>query len=432
KRLLSLGMLVFASYTVSVAQLRIVSIGNSISQGKNELKFDGKYEWSYRPWLFDKLTSDGFNVDMVGYNSYFFGESEGNMMTVKFPTVAGKPFDPNSEAYYGINSNGFLNGDNSSGWTGSPLPKFSDRINDPTKGYTPDFALIHMGTNDKDSLPADVAITKTNIRGIVSVLRAKNPKVVILLAKLITGWKMINPEIDGLASELNTAQSPVLVVDMATGFKNDPGASGTMTYDWVHPNELGQKFMMRKWYDVIKANLNDNLKPTIPTQLAASEITNTSVKLTWSPSIDNYGLKSYDVYANNLFVASSKLPSLTATQLASGTNYTFKVVAKDLGGNASDSVTVTAKTSGVTGLTDADMLNDINVYPSVTIGLVTIVGAEGNDINVSDLSGRKVLSLGKASNDTMVADLGLLPDGMYLLQIRNSGQQITRRIVLAR
>lgn len=188
-KLLCLLSLLLLNYKGN-SQMRIVTIGNSITQGKNEKKFDGKYEWSYRPWLWDKLVLDGLNVDMVGYHPYFFGESEGNL-TVPFTGISGKTFDRDNEAYYGINSSNFVNGTSSSGWTGSPLPKFSDRINDPQKGYTPDFALIHMGTNDADSTPALVAVTENNIKEIISVLRSKNPNVVVLLAKLITGWKKL-------------------------------------------------------------------------------------------------------------------------------------------------------------------------------------------------------------------------------------------------
>ncbi len=176
----------FATFSTS-AQLRIVCIGNSITQGKAGIKPDSSYEFSYRPWLWEKLIKSGFKVDMVGYNPYFFDESEGNL-TMKFETNS-VPFDRNAEAYYGITSDLFLNGSPSAGWTGAPLPKFSDRINDPKKGYTADIALIHVGTNDPDSTADQVEATNQNIRTIVHVLRSKNPSVVVLVAKLITGWK---------------------------------------------------------------------------------------------------------------------------------------------------------------------------------------------------------------------------------------------------
>lgn len=54
----------FLACTAS-AQLRIVCIGNSITQGKIGLKADSSYEYSYRPWLWGKLVRAGLKVDMV-------------------------------------------------------------------------------------------------------------------------------------------------------------------------------------------------------------------------------------------------------------------------------------------------------------------------------------------------------------------------------
>jgi lysophospholipase L1-like esterase len=169
---------------------------------------------------------------------------------MKFET-GGVPFDRDCEAYYGITSTDFLKGSSSAGWTGAPLPSFVDRINDAQKGYTPDIALIHIGTNDRDSTEAQVLATRSNIESIIQVLRDKNPKVIVFVAKLITGWKKINTQIDALCLKQSTDRSPVIAVDMTTGFTNDPKVKGTMTYDYVHPNKAGQLFMMERWYAAI-------------------------------------------------------------------------------------------------------------------------------------------------------------------------------------
>jgi lysophospholipase L1-like esterase len=321
----------------SAGQMRIVCIGNSITQGKSLLRADNTYEFSYRPWLWEKLVQDGFKVDMVGYHPYFF-EEKGDKLNLEFKTKTGKKFDRDSEAYYGIKSDGFVNGSASAGWTGRPLPAFRNRINDPEKGYTPDFALIHLGTNDADSTQALVAATRQNLEEIIRVLREKNPQVVVLLAKLITGWKKINPEIENICAKLSTPQSPVIMVDMATGFINDPKLPGTMTYDYVHPNTVGQKFMTERWYQALINNLNDKIKPQIPGALVVKQKTNTSATLTWPIATDNYGIKNYEIYADKKRVGTvpaTGQTTFTATNLKSGTNYSFKVVAKDLSGNYS-------------------------------------------------------------------------------------------------
>ena len=256
-----LFLLIFSIPFMATSQLRIVCIGNSITQGKNEPRPDSSFEFSYRPWLWKKLIENGFAVDMVGFHPYFFGEKAGSIC-MEF-THNGIRFDRDCEAYYGITSTAFFNGSPSSGWTGKPLPKFSDRINDSVRGYTPDIALMHIGTNDADSIPALVGKTKENIREIISVLRAKNPFVTVFLAKLITGWKKINSEIEGLCIELSTEQSKIVMVDLTSGFINKPTDEGNMTYDYVHPNKRGQLFMMERWYHAITHNLQQDKAPLL-------------------------------------------------------------------------------------------------------------------------------------------------------------------------
>ncbi|HVG13461.1 MAG TPA: hypothetical protein VM935_00835, partial [Chitinophagaceae bacterium] len=193
------------------AQLRIVCIGNSITQGKAGMKTDSSYEFSYRPWLWEKLIKAGHKVDMVGFHPYFFGEAK-DKLTMKFE-AGGIPFDRDCEAYYGITSADFVKGSSNAGWTGAALPSFADRINHAEKGYMPDIALIHIGTNDKDSTEGQVNATRQNIGEIIRVLREKNPGVIVFVAKLITGWKKINRHIDALCMETSTVQSPVKAVD---------------------------------------------------------------------------------------------------------------------------------------------------------------------------------------------------------------------------
>lgn len=247
--LLVLMNLFYLTPHIASAQIRIVCIGNSITQGKIGLKGDSSLELSYRPWLWEKLVKTGYKVDMVGFHPYFFGEKEGDL-AIDFQ-IDNLTFDRDCEAYYGITSADFVKGSSSSGWTGASLPGFSERINDPERGYTADIALIHIGTNDVDSTEEQVVATRNNIGEIIRVLRSKNPSVVVFVARLITGWKKINTQIDSLCLDWHTDQSPVITVDMTNGFINDPKVKGTMTYDYVHPNKAGQLFMMERWYEAI-------------------------------------------------------------------------------------------------------------------------------------------------------------------------------------
>jgi hypothetical protein len=248
KFLISL-FLISSLYLVAQTPVRIVCLGNSITHGKIDKPSNTIVQLSYRPCLWEMLDSAGVNVDMVGYYKLWFDESPTNLAPTPVSKHTGHVFDRDHDSYYGAKSYDLLYGNQSSGWTGSPLPKLSDRL----KYYTPDIALVHIGSNDPDSI---LNKTVLNIETIIDELRTKNPKVIVFVAKVITVWRAINTKVDQIAADKNTEESPVIAVDLATGFINDPANPNTMTFDWVHPNPKGQRFMADRWYKAIQNQLN--------------------------------------------------------------------------------------------------------------------------------------------------------------------------------
>mgnify|MGYP000052315398 CR=1 FL=1 len=89
----------------------------------------------------------------------------------------------------------------------------------------------------------------------------------------------------------------------------------------------------------------DNQIPSLPTGLSATTISRTQINLAWSASTDNIGVTGYDVYRNNVKIATVTGISYNDTGLVAGTSYTYFVRAKDGQGNISAaSATVTATT----------------------------------------------------------------------------------------
>lgn len=89
----------------------------------------------------------------------------------------------------------------------------------------------------------------------------------------------------------------------------------------------------------------DTSPPSVPTGLAASSVTQTSLTLTWSASSDDVGVTGYDVYRNGTKMTSGSATSSSQTDLACGTSYSFAVAAHDAAGNASSKATLNASTS---------------------------------------------------------------------------------------
>ncbi|MFD5200739.1 glycosyl hydrolase family 18 protein [Streptomyces sp. NPDC058375] len=69
--------------------------------------------------------------------------------------------------------------------------------------------------------------------------------------------------------------------------------------------------------------------PSAPGKPTASDITNTSVKLSWSAATDDKGVKNYDVLRDGAKVATVTGTTYTNTGLTAGTDYSYAVQARD-------------------------------------------------------------------------------------------------------
>lgn len=93
----------------------------------------------------------------------------------------------------------------------------------------------------------------------------------------------------------------------------------------------------------------DTEAPTAPTNLATSNVTESSVDLTWSASSDNVGVDHYTVFMDGSSMGTTTNTSYSVTGLAASTTYTFTVEAEDAAGNvsaASTSLDVTTDDGG--------------------------------------------------------------------------------------
>ncbi|GAA0647780.1 glycoside hydrolase family 18 chitinase [Streptomyces thermocarboxydovorans] len=69
--------------------------------------------------------------------------------------------------------------------------------------------------------------------------------------------------------------------------------------------------------------------PSAPGTPTASDITDSSVKLSWTPATDDKGIKNYDVLRDGAKVATVTTTSYTDTGLSKGTDYSYSVQARD-------------------------------------------------------------------------------------------------------
>lgn len=169
----------------------------------------------------------------------------------------------------------------------------------------------------------------------------------------------------------------------------DKGLGGAMFWDYSSDRE-----------EILLDALNNNLTgsvvvdteaPTVPTNVTASDVSSTSVKLTWDASTDNVGVSSYLVsYGSETKVVTE--PEALIEGLSAATDYTFTVQAKDGAGNVSDlsdEVTVTTLASGddVSPTTPTDLKVTEKTTSSVTLtwsASTDNVGVTGYNVSYGD------------------------------------------------
>jgi lysophospholipase L1-like esterase len=209
--------------------IRIVFIGDSITQGQTSRGADGGY--SFRYWLWKMLIDVELDFDFVGSMNSSYGGS-GNP---GWPDYKGHTFDRDHEGHWNWS-------------TKSILFELSDWLED----YTADLAVIHIGHIDmwgKVSGPSlGYGGTDANTRKIVHQLQADNPKITIMLVRIIPAndkssyisnhIDTVNTLLDVIAVEEATRKSKIHIVDLHHKFDAE-----AWLYDLVHPNALGEKFM---------------------------------------------------------------------------------------------------------------------------------------------------------------------------------------------
>ncbi len=106
----------------------------------------------------------------------------------------------------------------------------------------------------------------------------------------------------------------------------------------------------------------DTEAPTAPSNLTASNVTQTTVDLSWTASTDNVGVTQYDVYQNGSYLGNVTSTSAQVTGLTAATEYSFYVKAKDAAGNvsaASNTVTVTTLSDS----SSSSCANTVSTFP---------------------------------------------------------------------
>jgi lysophospholipase L1-like esterase len=214
-------VLVRPAESAVAAPVRIMPLGDSITAGPG----------CWRAKLWHRLQTSGYtNIDFVG------GVSDGGGCN------PGYAYDFDHEGHGGYSATGIADNNQLPPWLAAAHP---------------DVILMHLGTNDMWGGYIPLATKLTAFTKLVGQMRADNPAIKIIVAQIIpmsaaacatcpADVIALNNAIPGWAAGLTTAQSPITVADLWTGF--DAVAD---TGDGVHPNDGGFEKMSNAWYPAL-------------------------------------------------------------------------------------------------------------------------------------------------------------------------------------
>ncbi|WEK53171.1 MAG: carbohydrate-binding protein [Candidatus Cohnella colombiensis] len=124
----------------------------------------------------------------------------------------------------------------------------------------------------------------------------------------------------------------------------------------------------------------DSQPPTAPSNLAYTQPTSGTIRLTWNASSDNVGVNSYDIYANDQLRGSVNGTTLTYTdnQTASAT-VSYYVIAKDAAGNSSPRSNTVTRNGEVGNGTNLALNKPITASSTIH----TFIATNANDNNTA-------------------------------------------------
>lgn len=159
----------------------------------------------------------------------------------------------------------------------------------------------------------------------------------------------------------------------------------------------------------------DTTAPADVTNLAASNVTETTVDLSWTASIST-DVVGYDVYNGVTLITTVTGTTYQVAGLTAGTAYTFNVIAKDGAGNESVGTSVNVTTQVAADTTPPNNVTNLTATPGETIvDLAWTVSTSGDVAGYQILQGTTVL--GTVTGTTYQAT-GLTASTQYTFTVK--------------
>jgi lysophospholipase L1-like esterase len=256
------------SHAMAQTPVRIMPLGDSITAAPG----------CWRAYLWNRLQNAGHtNIDFVG------STSDGGSCNPGFP------YDFDHEGHSGFSITGIADQNQLPPWLTAARP---------------DVIVMHLGTNDMwgGHIPLQNKITA--LTKLVGQMRTNNPSMKIVVARIIpmspSGCPTCAPDVVAFnnalpawAAGLTTAQSPIVLADVWTGFD-----LAVDTFDGVHPVTSGFVKMANSFFPVVAQILG----PTTTFGLTVAKSGSGAGTVTSTPAGINCGATCSASYASGTSV----------------------------------------------------------------------------------------------------------------------------------
>lgn len=241
------------------AQVRIMPLGNSITQGVMRETADQVRIVNQLKNQPATLQSSGFNgknrnwlegAPAVGFGGVLAAGNGGYRLK-----LAQMLFETGWDVeFVGQRTEG---GGNHEGYPGIMTVELMELLPDILSANQPDVILFHIGTNDLPE-PIDAEGSYENIREMLEMIHQFNPAIRVVLARIIPCLQNTTLgverypaiiELNKLLLEIPSQYSFVELVDMWTPFSSTANWETALMSDSWHPNEDGYRLMAEVWRD---------------------------------------------------------------------------------------------------------------------------------------------------------------------------------------
>jgi endonuclease I/chitodextrinase len=163
--------------------------------------------------------------------------------------------------------------------------------------------------------------------------------------------------------------------------------------------------------------LEDTEAPSIPINLSISNETDSSVKVSWTPSTDNNAVHGYEVYVDNSLKETTTNSFYTVSGLNTSTTYAIEIVAYDIDNNKSDkSNSINATTTAGTSNGITELFISEYAEPSIANNkAIEIVNLTASTVNLSDYSIQKQHNGGSWVDDYPLGNANIVPGDVFVI-----------------